>query len=33
MGVTRHIFSWDWRQSLSWEKRVFGHAVSWVADG
>jgi hypothetical protein len=31
--VTRQIFSWDWRQSLSWERRVFGHVVLWVADG
>jgi chromosomal replication initiator protein len=32
-NVTRQIFSWDWRQSLSWERRVFGHVVLWVADG
>src|ERR1700751_2164319 len=24
--VTRQIVSWDWRQNISWGKRVFSHA-------
>ena len=32
LGVARQIVSWDWRQSISWEKRVFGQTVSWVTD-
>ena len=29
-SVTRHVVSWDLRQSISWEKRVHCHIVSWV---
>jgi hypothetical protein len=31
-AVPRQIVSWDLRQNISWEKSVFGHAVSWAVD-